>query len=132
MEQIVTQEMIVPTRYDVWDTYSLAYNQQEVGCKDTGEIAFGDVLVISPGDKEYIEFSVQKYAAKFQQKLNREFDKEEVFVEATAGMVNTTRVQLCEGKGKFRLYLLGYKGKLKIKLGWRYYTGWCEYLVSIE
>lgn len=132
VEQIVTQEMIVPTRYEVWDTYSLAYNQQEVGCKNKGEIVFGDALVISPGDKEYIEFSVQKYSPKFQEKLNREFDKEDVFVEATAGMVNTTRVQLCEGKGKFRLYLLGYKGKLKLKLGWRYYTGWCEYSVTVE
>ncbi|MBP2636001.1 MAG: hypothetical protein H6Q72_1908 [Firmicutes bacterium] len=131
VEQVVTQEMIVPTRYEVWDTYSLACNQQEAGCKDSGEVAFGEELVISPGSEDYVEFTIQKYSPQFGEKLNREIDNEEVFVESTAGVVNTTRVQLQEGQGKFRLYPFGYTGKCKLKLGWRYYAGWCEYPVTI-
>lgn len=132
IEQVLTDEQIIPTRYEVWDTYSLTCNKQEIGCKNTGEAVFGEPLVVSAADGEYVEFTVKKYSPEFEKKLNRASDCEEVFIETTAGLLNTLRVRLSSGEGKFRLYLLGYKGEIKIKLGWKYFTGWCEYLVIVR
>jgi hypothetical protein len=63
--------------------------------------------------------------------LTRDIDDEEVFVEASAGLVNNRRVRLVKGTGTFRLYPFGYEGPVKIKLGRKWYEVWNDYLVFV-
>lgn len=106
-------------RHSFWDTYSITIDGVE--CK-SGERA-AESLSVTMAGREYVDVEMQKYSNNFAEKLNRKEDNEEVFVECTAGIANCQRVQLVRGRGSFRWYNLGYTGKMKIKLGWRWYSG---------
>ncbi len=124
-------EQIVTPRKAVWDRYALGIGNRFAGCDEKGELMMGSAVEI-PMPVEYLEFTIQKYTPDFQSLLNREIDDEVVFVETTAGVVNTSRVSLINGTGGFRLYPLGFAGKLKLKLGWKYFSGWSEYEITIR
>lgn len=107
-------------RQKLWDTYSLIVDGSEYKASEYNTENLGTV---SMADREYVEMEVQKYTNGFGEKLEREADNENVFIECTAGVANCQRVKLANGKAKFRWYNLGFTGEFKIKLGWRWYSG---------
>lgn len=107
-------------RHNLWDTYSVVIDGVEYKAGEHNKDVLGEIELQG---REYVEVEVQKYSNGFGQKLEREADKEEVFLEVTGGIANCQRVKLAGGKGKFRWYPLGYVGEFKIKLGWRWYSG---------
>lgn len=106
-------------RHSFWDTYSITIDGHEYKCGERS----ADVFLLALAGREFVDVEVQKYANGFIEKLQRAEDNEEVFIECTAGVANCQRVQLVNGRGKFRWYSLGYTGKMKMKLGWRWYSG---------
>lgn len=124
------QDNLVTPRKELWDRYALSVGSQTVGCDETGAIILGQALAV-PAPAEYLELAIQKYTADYSTPLTRTIDDEVVFVETTAGVINTARVRLFNGSGGFRLYPLGYTGKLKVKLGWKYFSGWSEYEITV-
>ena len=127
-------------RHFLWDHYALkvsdsgnVYMSDDKGrIKDT----YTRPIAIPATDDDiskYIEFEVikYKYNGQFEYELTRDIDDEEVFVEATSGVLNTRRVKLVNGKGKFRLYPFGYTGEFKIKLGRKWYEVWNEYSLKL-
>jgi len=125
------EEKIVTPREVLWDNYAVQIGNQLAGCDNKGLIIIGDAIEVSDCS-DYLEFTIKKYSPGFQNPLTRDIDNETVFIEATAGMINTSRVELINGAGKFRFYPLGYKGKFKLKFGWKYYSGWSEYEITIK
>ena len=117
-------------RHSFWDTYSLSIDGVEYKRKEreTNELAG----VVDVAGREYIEMKVQKYSNGFTEQLNREADNEEVFIECTGGVTNCQRVKLANGRGQFRWYALGYEGLMKIKLGWRWYSGVAEIRLAVK
>lgn len=124
-------EQIITPRKKIWDRYSLQIGDQIVGCDNTGKVLMGKNIEVSSPDT-YLEVTINKYTPDYQQKLNGAVDDEVVFIETTAGVLNTSRVTLVNGTGSFKLYPLEFVGKLKVKLGWKYYSGWSEYEITIK
>lgn len=120
-------------RMTLWDSYSLMANGREFMANRKGVLVSGDPEEPLIPDKgtDYIEFTIQKYKGPFTEKLTREIDNEEVFVESSAGLVNNRRVPLVNGVGTFRLYPFGHEGPTKIKLGRKWYEVWNDYFVTI-
>lgn len=122
-------------RMTLWDSYSLSANGHEFKANRKGfpiEGDFEEELHCEEG-KDYIDFTITKYKGDFSsgEKLTRDIDDEDVFVEVSAGVSNCRRVWLENGVGHFRLYPLGYEGLIKIKLGRKWYEVWNDYLLSI-
>lgn len=122
-------------RETLWDNYSLIANGNEYKADRWGNILEGDnslPLICSAG-KDYIEFKIMKYKGFFtKQKLNRDIDDEEVFIESSAGLCNPTRVKLQNGIASFRIYTFDYKGVVKIKLGRKWYSVWNDYSLIFD
>lgn len=122
-------------RMTLWDSYSLSANGRELMANRKGYLIDGDPEepFVPEGGKDYIDFTIQKYKGDFstREKLTRDMDDEEVFVESSAGLVNNRRVRLVKGTGSFRLYPFGYEGPVKIKLGRKWYEVWNDYLVFV-
>lgn len=125
-------------RHFLWDHYALkvAGDSNIYMADDKGRVMdtySRPISVPSTGDdiSKYIEFEVIKYKGQFESELTRDIDDEEVFVESTSGVLNTRRVKLVNGKGKFRLYPFGYTGEFKIKLGRKWYEVWNEYSLKL-
>ena len=122
-------------RMKLWDSYSLSAGDRELMANRKGHLIDGDPEepFTPEGDKDYIDFTIQKYKGDFstKEKLTRDIDDEEVFVESSAGLVNNRRVRLVKGTGSFRLYPFGYEGPVKIKLGRKWYEVWNDYLVFV-
>lgn len=126
-------------RRTLWDYYALklSTNDNVYKSDDKGRILDGlsRPIVLSSDlkdDTKYLEFEIIKYKGKFESELTRDIDNEEVFIESTSGLLNTRRVKLVNGRGKFRLYPLGYSGEFKIKLGRKWYEVWDEYNMKLE
>lgn len=79
-----------------------------------------------------IDFTITKYKGGYAEKLSRDIDCEEVFIETSAGLADTRRVRLVNGVGKFRLITFGYEGFIKIKLGRKWFSGWNDYALNIK
>lgn len=121
-------------RMTFWDSYSLTANGREMKANHRGMAAGGDFItpLVREEGRDYIEFTIQKYKGAFtEEKLTRDIDCEQVFVDSSAGVLNCRRVWLENGAGKFRLYPLGYSGPVKIKLGRKWYEVWNDYLLII-
>lgn len=122
-------------RMKLWDSYSLSAGGRELMANRKGYLIDGDPEepFVPEGGKDYIDFTIQKYKGDFstKEKLIRDMDDEEVFVESSAGLVNNRRVRLVNGTGSFRLYPFGYEGPVKIKLGRKWYEVWNDYLVFV-
>lgn len=129
-EVIQHEDNIVTPRKLLWDRYAIRVQEQTAGCDNQGNILMGLPIEVVAG--EYLEVEIQKYSPDYKSPLTQAIDNEVVFVETSAGVINTSRVNLLNGKGTFRLYPLGYTGKLKLKLGWRYFSGWSEYEITIK
>lgn len=134
-------------RYQIWARFALIlpsgeeFKTEEYGrAVNEGGLTFSTQTpaVLSMSDAQtdeaglkYFELSIKKWDAKYRVRLEEEIDNTLVQIEATSGILNTSRVILDKGNGSFRLYPYGYKGDMKVKLGFRYYNPWCEYLVTI-
>lgn len=116
-------------RHSLWDTYSIAIDGVEYKRSERNN---DPAVIVDMAGREYIEVIVQKYSNSFAEALSREADSEEVFIECTGGITNCQRVKLTNGKGKFRWYALGYEGEMKIKLGWRWYSGVAEIRLDVK
>lgn len=121
-----------PLRFSLWDGYSLTANNSEIICNHRGEVVIGDAEKSIVSNNGVIEFTITKYKGDYSDKLTRDIDCEEVFIETSAGIADTRRVRLVNGVGKFRLLTLGYKGFVKIKLGRKWFSGWNDYALNIE
>lgn len=119
-------------RHSFWDTYALEIDGVEHRFSEKGKNLSDSDVTVSMGDRDYVDCTIRKYSNGFAEALEREADNETVTVETTAGVANTTRVQLINGAGSFRWYNLGYKGDFRIKLGWRWYSGVAEICLSSE
>lgn len=124
------EEQITTPRRTIWDRYALQIGDQLSGCDNSGTILLGSAIELSP--EECFEVVIQKYTPDFGLPLNREIDNEVVCIETTAGIINTSRVSLVNGIGKFKLYPMGYQGEFKLKIGWRYFSGWSEYKIIVK
>ena len=113
-------------RHSFWDTYALEIDGIEHRFSEKGKNLLETDTTVDMSDREYVECVVRKYSNGFDEALEREADDETVTVEITAGVANTSRVQLTNGVGSFRWYNLGYTGDFRIKLGWRWYSGVAE------
>lgn len=124
-------EEIITPRKVVWDRYALQIGDQLAGCDNTGRVLIGRNIEVALPER-FLEVKINKYTPNYQQRLNDEVDNEVLFIETTAGVLNTSRVTLVNGTGSFKLYPMEYTGKCKIKLGWKYYSGWSEYEITIK
>jgi len=123
---------IIPfPRLELWDRYALVLDGVEYMADQDGN-TIGNPISTVRFDGEYIDIGIQKYEADFSEQRNEDYDNEEVFIEVTSGFANTTRVKLINGVGSFRWYPFGYRGEFKIKLGRKFYPGWCEYSLTKE
>lgn len=118
-------------RDTLWDSYSLSCNDLEWKCNKKGEHILGTKENVIPIKGECLEFIIKKYKSNFNDKLERDIDNDEVFVESSAGLVNNRRVRLKNGVGKFKFYPFGHTGDIKIKLGTKWYTVWNEYNLKL-
>lgn len=111
------------------DTYSLTVDGVE--CK-ADEHEKSNLATIKTDGREFIEMTVRKYTNAFETALMRDDDCEDVFIECTGGITNCQRVKLKNGVGSFRWYPLGFKGQFKIKLGWKFYSGRADVILTAE
>lgn len=116
-------------RHSLWDTYSITIDGIEYKRAERNDDPAG---IVDMTGREYVEITVQKYSNGFGELLEREADDEEVFLECTGGVANCQRVKLTNGKGKFRWYSMGFEGKMKMKLGWRWYSGVAEIRLDVR
>lgn len=119
-------------RDTLWDSYSLSFNENEVKSNRYGNF-FEDpsTVYITPNAEGYVDFTIKKYKGKFESELTRDIDDEDVLIDSSAGLVTNRRVTLENGVGTFRLYTFGYQGRIKIKLGRKWYEVWNEYNLII-
>lgn len=130
-QEVVTysDEIVTPRKY-IWDRYALQVGEQLAGCDNNGTVLLGQSISLVQAD--CYDLIIKKYTPGFESPLNREVDNETVFIETTGGILNTTRMELINGIGTCKFFPLGYVGKLKLKLGWRYFSGWSEYQLTIQ
>lgn len=117
-------------RMHLWDSYALKVGDRLLMANRKGLPIEGDftVPVTLESSKDYAEFEIIKYKGAFEGgELTRSIDDDDVTVESSCGVVNNRRVQLENGRGKFRLYPMGHTGIFKIKLGRKWYEVWNEY-----
>lgn len=121
------EKYVIPTniretrRYELWDSYSLQYENIEFK-SDADGIFFYDVnnKITTSENKDYIEFSIQKYKGSSFDKgtLTRDIDNNTIYINSSNGVVNTKQLELKNGSGKIRWYPLGYVGKVDICIGY--------------
>ncbi len=114
-----------PLRYSLWDRYGITID---------GTSLTDNVVIKAPqvdGSKEYAEILVEKYKPDYSEKLTGSGDNEALALEATGGVLNCSSCYLSNGRAVVRLYPMGYKGLVKIKLGHRWYPAWCEYIIEV-
>ena len=134
-------------RYDIWARFALILpSGRELKNEEYGRAVDGvwpnyidqPPAILSMSDAQtdeaglaYFPIAINKWDAKYAERLDKDIDNTVVHIQATAGTLNTSRVELKHGEGSFRLYPYGYKGNLKLKFGYRYYNPWCEYILTI-
>lgn len=125
-------------RWMIWDNYALNLDYNEnVESPIYHKFDHNGIVLENPNmeinvlDKEYITMSIQKYDTSFTTPLVRDIDNEVCLVEVTGGIINTQRVYLKNGFGTFRYYPLGYRGPIKLKVGWRWYPVLNEYPILV-
>lgn len=122
-------------RQHLWDSYALMIEGVEYMANRKGMPISHNFMepILLPKDKDYLECSIIKYKGDFEgEKLQRDIDDEDVFVESSFGLVNNRRVSLDNGRGDFRIYPFGHEGIVKIKLGRKWYEVWNEYNLRLE
>ena len=122
-------------RMHLWDSYALKIGDRILMANRKGLSLGGDftIPVTLEQGKDYAEFEILKYPGSFEgEPLTRNIDDDDVTVESTCGIINNRRVQLENGKGKFRLYPMGHTGIFKLKLGRKWYEVWNEYNLILE
>lgn len=95
-------------RFDVWDTYN----------------------VETINEKEYLNIVISKINTNGEPMIASD-DNEEVFIEATGGVLNCSHVKLENGIGNCRLYKMGFKGLARLKIGWRWYPSLKEFEIEV-
>ena len=120
-----------PARYPrmwLWDNYSLTIDNKEYKSDRWGNIIDNNKDNKIQSNSDYIEFTIKKYKGYFTNKsLKRDIDNEEIFIETSAGLCNPRRINLVNGEAKFKVYPFNYKGRLKVKIGSKWYSPWNDY-----
>ena len=117
-------------RHYLWDTYAIVINGKEYKFDEQGKNLLADIPEIK-NTSDYIDIQVVKYSNNFTKKLEREEDNDNLVIEESSGLANTHRLNLINGKGSFRWYNFGYTGELRIKIGWRWYSGVNDYHIKV-
>ena len=77
-----------------------------------------EIIDLTENTKEYIEINIQKYSYNNKEELsNLDTDNDEIEITTTGGVLNTSIINLKNGKGNVRLYPMGYKGEFTISIG---------------
>lgn len=115
-------------RSTLWDSYSLEIGDIEYKADRYGNGIEGTFQEPITYNSTSIEMTIRKYKGNFSStKLTRDIDCEDVMIDSSCGVVDTKRVSLIKGIGKFKLFPFDYSGKVKIKLGRKWYDVWNEY-----
>lgn len=120
----------VHPKYILWPNYGIKINDVLYKYRKTTQtpvISDNMDIPVSVSDKEYLDIDIIKYDPSFEDILAREVDIEDLDITCSCGLINATRVFLDKGKATIRLYPFGYRGKFKLKLGWRWWPGLNEY-----
>ena len=120
----------VHPKYILWPNYGVKINNTLYKYRKTTQtpvISDNMDIQISVGSKEHLDINIIKYDSNFENTLTREVDTEDLELTCSCGLINATRVFLDKGKATIRLYPFGYRGKFKLKLGWRWWPGLNEY-----
>ena len=91
------------------------------------KISYMSIMTQRITDKEYLDIDIIKHDSHFENTLARDVDVEDLELTCSCGLINATRVYLDKGKATIRLYPFGYRGKFKLKIGWRWWPGLNEY-----
>lgn len=121
----------------LWDGYALSVGNKTLRCDRQGKNIINGVVAPTDITGEYsgdvIDLAIIKHKGmdKLSQPMLAADDNEEIFIESSAGILNTRRVKLVNGKAKVKLHTLGYHGPVKIKIGIKYYLVINDYEVII-
>lgn len=110
-----------------WDAYAIEIDGKQVTAGDRAVVVGDSMPPIDMSERDYITINIKKYDGTFTTPLTRDIDCEEVALECTCGLLNTTRVNLINGVGSVRLYNFGYLGKFSLKVGTRWFPAWDQY-----
>lgn len=128
-------------RDHIWDGYAVKVNGINYVADGRERNIYNNIglescknVVLEYEDDKPLEFEIQKFheiytASKF---LNRDIDNDEVLIDSTAGITNAKRIYLEKGKGSFKLFPLGYEGKMHLKLGRRWYVVQNDYVFTLK
>lgn len=120
-------------RATLWDSYSLKIDDIEYKADRYGNGVQGTFQTPISYKNVPIELTIQKYKGNFSAtKLTRDIDCEDVLIDCSCGVLDTKRVSLNKGTAKVHLYPFDYSGKVKIKLGRKWYEVWNEYNLILE
>lgn len=114
----------------LWDGYSITIDGNEQYRERHAILLKGENEPIFLRGREYIIVELQKYHGQAANTLNRNCDNEEVFIDCSCGVVDTKRVKLTNGKGRFKIFPFGYTGEVKLKLGRKFYDTWNDYTLT--
>lgn len=116
----------------LWDGYKITIDDNTQYQDREGNVLFGENKIIDLQDRQSIPVAIQKCNNITQKDLSRNCDNETVFIDCSCGIVDTKRVELHNGRGTFNIFPFGYKGKVKLKLGRKYWDSWNDYSLQIE
>lgn len=119
-------------RTDLWDGYSITINGIEQYRDRHDKVFIDGDNHVDITNKEYINVHIQKYHGEAKEKLNRECDNEEVFIDCSCGVVDTKRVKLHNGEGDFKIFPFGFTGEVALKLGRKFYDTWNDYTLIFQ
>ena len=120
----------VHPKYILWPNYGIEINDTLYKYRKTTQtpvISDNMNIPVSAGNKEYLDIDIIKHDSHFENTLARDVDVEDLELTCSCGLINATRVYLDKGKATIRLYPFGYRGKFKLKIGWRWWPGLNEY-----
>lgn len=120
----------VHPKYILWPNYGIKINDTLYKYRKTTQtpvISDNMNIPVSAGNKEYLDIDIIKHDSHFENTLARDVDVEDLELTCSCGLINATRVYLDKGKATIRLYPFGYRGKFKLKIGWRWWPGLNEY-----
>lgn len=124
----------VHPRSSLWDSYAIKIGDRLLKANRYGTGISGNFETPISYKEDHIPIEIYKYQGDFKTdtKLTRDIDCEDVLIDSSCGVLDTKRVTLSKGYGKINLYPFNYSGKLKLKLGRKWYEVWNEYNLILE
>lgn len=116
----------------LWDGYKITIDNNTQYQDRDGQVLLGENKPINTTNRTVIPVVIQKCNNITQANLNRPCDNETVFVDCSCGVTDTKRIELHNGTGVFNIFPFEYKGKVKLKLGRKYWDSWNDYDLVFE